>query len=258
MRSPGLRSVVIATTALAAIGAGRAAAEPTMSPDAHEILLSMSKFLAHAQKFSVDFDADTEIVTGTGRKIQLSASGDIIVERPDKVHVDRMGQLADAEIVYDGKTISLLGKRAKLYFQLPSTHGLDLAIEDFRVATGAGVPAADLLASDPYHALTEGVEEGDYLGIGYVDGVPCYHLAFRTQSLDWQIWVGADKHPVPMKYVITTKWVTGAPEYSLRLRNWNFAPHVNDATFTFTPPADAHALDHVTVNDEGELVLGAH
>lgn len=98
------------------------------------------------------------------------------------------------------------------------------------------------------------------MGVGdsYIDGVYCYHLAFRKSDVDWQIWVRSDEHPVPMKYVITTKWMTGAPQFSIRLRNWNFDPAVSDATFKFTPPQDAKKLDHLMVDEAGEIVLGEH
>ena len=126
----------------------------------------MSDYLDHLHMFSVNFDADTEFVTSAGQKLQLSASGDIIVQRPDKAHIDRLGQLTDAEIVYDGKTISILGHKANMYYQLPSEHGLDLAVEDFRVETGAEVPGADLLVTDTYAVLTEGVVERRVSGNG--------------------------------------------------------------------------------------------
>ena len=71
----------------------------------------------------------------------------------------------------------------------------------------------------------------------------CDHLAFRTDAVDWQIWVRKGDQPLPLKYVITTKWVTGAPQYALRLSNWNVAPEVDAKLFSFAPPADAKKLE---------------
>ena len=59
------------------------------------------------------------------------------------------------------------------------------------------------------------------MGTGPVGGIDCDHLAFRNPRVDWQIWIQKGEQPLPLKYVITTKWVTGAPQYSLRLSEWD-------------------------------------
>ncbi|MBP1884479.1 hypothetical protein J2Z50_002769 [Ensifer mexicanus] len=61
---------------------------------------------------------------------------------------------------------------------------------------------------------------------------------------------------MPLKYVITTKWVTGAPQYSLRLSNWKW-DGLEAAQFNFTPPADAAKLEHGHADVTGELSLEA-
>jgi len=72
--------------------------------------------------------------------------------------------------------------------------------------------------------------------------------------VDWQIWISKGANPLPLKYVITTKWVTGAPQYSLRLSNWKTGG-VDDAQFKFTPPADARKVEQVHADAIGELSL---
>ena len=52
-----------------------------------------------------------------------------------------------------------------------------------------------------------------------MDGVVCDHLAFRNLDTDWQIWVESGERPLPRKYVITSKTVAAAPQYTLRLRD---------------------------------------
>jgi hypothetical protein len=55
-----------------------------------------------------------------------------------------------------------------------------------------------------------------------------------------------------MKYVITTKWITGAPEYSIRLRDWNTNPQISANRFTFTPPAGATLLEALPPSQLGD------
>ena len=57
-----------------------------------------------------------------------------------------------------------------------------------------------------------------------------------------------------MKYVITSKWVTGAPQYSARLRDWNTNPEIGADRFVFTPPEGVKELDELPFDEMGELV----
>jgi hypothetical protein len=72
--------------------------------------------------------------------------------------------------------------------------------------------------------------------------------------------VQAGDAPLPMKYVITTKWLTGAPQYEIRFRDWNTSPQTNDKRFSFSAPEGATRLetipageiDEVTTTEEGK------
>jgi hypothetical protein len=93
------------------------------------------------------------------------------------------------------------------------------------------------------------------MGTAYVHGVECHHLAFRAARVDWQLWVQAGENPLPMKYVITTKWMTGAPQYAVRFRDWDTKPQIPAGRFEFTPAAEAKRLESIPVNEMGELAI---
>ena len=71
--------------------------------------------------------------------------------------------------------------------------------------------------------------------------------------MDWQIWVKAGDEPLPMKYVITTKWMTGAPQYSVQLSNWNTKPVIASSRFKFVAPKGADKLEALPVDETGEI-----
>jgi hypothetical protein len=119
----------------------------------------------------------------------------------------------------------------------------DDAIRTFELQTGIPFPEPICCSAIPTRCFLKGVESSLYLGTAYIDGVEVHHLAFREDETDWQIWIQTGDVPLPMKYVITTKWLTGAPQYEIRLRNWDTNPHIADGQFTFSPPADATPLD---------------
>lgn len=237
--------------------AASAQAQLAIDPAADKILSAMTNNLKTLPTVSADYDADQEIVTIEGQKIQYSASGSIALDRNKGFRVTRKGPYADVEVTFDGKMISLYGKGMNVYAQIESPGpSVEVATEEFRQSTSLDAPGADLLASDPYAVLMDGVTEGTVVGSAVVGGVECDHLAFRTDAVDWQIWISKGDKPLPLKYVITTKWVTGAPEYALRLRNWK-TDVIDVAQFAFTPPAGAKKLEQVHADVTGELSLQA-
>ena len=58
-----------------------------------------------------------------------------------------------------------------------------------------------------------------------------------------------------MKYVITSKWHTAAPQYEIRFRDWNTNPQINDEQFTFSAPEGATRLETIPVNEMGEFII---
>lgn len=196
----------------------------------------MSDYLADTEAFSVNADVDFEIVARTGQKLQFSSYASMVMQRPTGLFIQRRGPLADAEIFFDGSQITLFGRRLNAYAEIPLSGTIDDAIRTMESETGLPFPGADLMFADPFAVLSDGVESSTYLGTAYIDGVEVHHLAFREADVDWQLWVQTGDRPLPMKYVITTKWVTGAPEYSIRLRDWNTNPQIASDRFTFIPP----------------------
>lgn len=225
------------------VGAIAPAQAQELDPMATEVLQFMSDYLAETEAFSVNADVDFEIVARTGQKLQFSSYASLVMQRPTGLFFQRRGPLADAEVFFNGSQITIFGRRINSYANIPLSGTIDDAILTMEAETGLPFPGADLMFSNPYEVLMEGVESSTYLGTGYIDGVEVHHLAFREADVDWQIWVQTGDVPLPMKYVITTKWVTGAPEYSIRLRDWNTNPQIPANRFTFTPPAGTTLLE---------------
>jgi len=240
----------IAVLSLAATQAARA-------DDPAKILKGMTEYLASQKSLSAKFDSDIEVVTPELQKIQFTSSGEMKMNRPDKLRIHRTGGYADVELVYDGKTVSLYGNGAKSYVQADLAGTVDQMINTLQSRSSTGMPGADLLLSNSYEELTANVIEGRHIGHGVVDGVECEHLAFRGPETDWQIWIEPGEKPVPRKYVITSKTITGAPQYTLKIKDWKTDANP-DGDFAFKPPADATkvALDSTVIIEFDELPPG--
>ena len=244
--------------AVAALGLVLAAA-PAMSaegvdPEADAILREMSDYLGGLAAFSVDADVDNEIIDLAGQKLQLSSSASVALQRPNRIQMSRQGGIADVEVLFDGKSLTLQSKTRNAYLQLDSSGTIDEALRAVSNEIGIDMAAGDFFFADPYSGLVTDVVSGAYLGWGYVEGVRCHHLAFRAAHVDWQLWVQTGDTPLPMKYVITSKWVTGAPQYAARFRNWNTKPQLEARQFEFSALPGAKKLDSLPVNEAGQLM----
>jgi len=216
----------------------------------------MSSYLGHLVAFSVDYDVDTEIIDRDGQKLDFSSSGSLVVERPSRAYATRKGRAVDAEVYFDGKTVTVYGKRINAYVQIASAGTIDDAIDTVRSELGLDMAGADLLYADPYPGLLTDVSRGVDLGPEEDNGIAVEHLAFRAAKVDWQIWIQPGARPLPMKYVITSKWITGAPQYGVRFRNWSVNPQIDRQRFTFTPPQGSKKLSTVVTNVIGEIGEG--
>jgi hypothetical protein len=220
--------------------------------DAAQILKSMSDYVASEKNVSLTYDSDVEVITSEVEKIQFTSSGKVLLSRPDKVRASRTGGYADVEIVFDGKTVSALGKNINAYTQFESAGSIDQLITKLRGMNLIVAPGADLLGSRIFDDLMADVIVAKHIGRGVIDGIECEHLAFRSMDIDWQIWVEVGARPIPRKYVITSKGVGGAPQYTIRIKEWKTDAPAGADAFVFTPPQGANkvALDALTNIDE--------
>lgn len=206
------------------------------------ILKAMTGYVASQASISAVVDTDVEIITPELQKIQFASSSKLLLERPNKLRVSRVGGYADVDLVFDGKVLSILGKNLNAYSQLDAAGPADDLIDRLRADYGMEAPGADLLMTSAYDDLMEGVVDAKYIGHGVVGGIECDHLAFRNSETDWQIWIERGTQPIPRKYVITSKAVTGAPQYTLVIREWKTdVPTAN--AFSFAEPEGAQKID---------------
>jgi hypothetical protein len=225
--------------------------------DSEAILKKMSDYVTSQKAISVAFDSDIEVITTGLQKIKFTNSGQLLLSRPDKLRAHRVGGYADVELVFDGKTATIYGKNLNAFTQLQLPGSTDQLIDKLRNQYGVEAPGADLLLTGAYKAFVAGVIDAKHIGRGVIDGVECEHLAFRNADTDWQLWVEIGPHPIPRMYVITSKAVTGAPQYTLRVKDWKTDPQIAADAFAFTPPAGAKKVDLKEMSGIDEVPPGS-
>jgi hypothetical protein len=224
------------------------------SGDAEKILKSMSDYVASQKTIAVTYDSDIEVITSTLHKIQFTSSGQVQLSRPDKLRATRTGGYRDMEIVFDGKVFTVNNKDAKDYAQIEVSGTTDEVIDVLREKHGIVAPGADLLLSNVFDVMMADVIDGAVIGKGVIDGVECDHLAFRNTDTDWQIWIESGAKPIPRKYVITSKAVAEAPQYTLRIKEWK--SDVPADAFAFKPDSSAKKIALGELGDIDEVPQG--
>lgn len=243
--SAGLAALVLATMSFAS----------AQAQDATRVLKAMTDYVGSQKVISATYDTDIEVMTPDLQKIQFASSGQMLLNRPDKIRVSRVGGYADVELVFDGKTLTVLGKNLNAFAQADAPGSLEQLVGRLRNDFSIALPGADLL-SGSYDALMMDVMDAKHIGRGVIDGVECDHLAFRNHDVDWQLWVEVGARPIPRKYVITSKTVAGAPQYTLRIKNWTTDTQVAADAFAFKPPADSKKADLSALANIDEIPHG--
>lgn len=221
--------------------------------DAKRILKSMSDYVGAQTALSFEFDAILEVTTKDDQVLALASSGSVTLNRPDKIHATRSGGFTDVEILFDGKTLTLLGKNHNIYTQAEIPGTIDHLVDELKNTYNRPLPAADLLLSSSYDELMHDVTDVKDLGSGVIGGIECDTFAFRAGEVDWQIWIAQGEHPFPCRFVITSKLIANAPQYSIQTRAWKTGADVAVDGFEFNNPTNAALVELKDLKGTGDL-----
>ena len=225
------------------IGLSTATAAQADEAYAKTLLKKMSDYMSAQKNISFNYDTILEVVTKDKQRLALAGSGTLALTRPDKLRSTRASGFADLEMVFDGKTLTLLGKGKNIYTQVEVPGTLDDLFDTLRDKYNRPLPGADLLMSNPQDQLMAGVTDIKDLGSGVIGGTECDHLAFRKKEVDWQIWIAQGDKPYPCRYSITSKTIAGSPQYSIQLSDFKSGDAASADDFAFNNSSNAQKID---------------
>lgn len=221
---------------------------PVIEPKADGVLRKMSQTLHNAKAFSFEVNDSTDETWGNGQKVQFGKNVKVLVRRPDALVANVNGDLQDMQYVYRGTKLAVLNRQENCYALQEVPGNIDAMFDFLAQKFGVTAPVSDLCFADPYLAMTGHVRSGAYVGLHQVNEVKCHHLAFRQETIDWQIWVEDSDRALPRKIVITFKELPGHPQFVALIDKWELAPPAADSAFEFTPPAGAKRVDLTPIN----------
>ena len=191
--------------------------------------------LAKAEAISGDIAVAEEAVLSQGLKIRTLREGSVIMSRSQGCKFSRSGALLNQQVAYDGKNVYGIGDKSKVFVSIPMSGTNDEVMDVLTEEAGAYLPGRDLLYEDVAEELLAEVQESHYLGIAPVAGAACHYVIFRGPDVDWHLWINED-NMLPSKYLITSKWMAGAPEFEMTFSNWDLNPNISDQIFVLSAP----------------------
>jgi hypothetical protein len=211
---------------------------------ADELLRAMSAAVAGAERLQVNVAISEEVVdTDTGNVVHLLSKRTIALARPDRLHIAERGTFTNTSLWFLAGKLVILDAADNTVASTDAPETIDGMLDHLFTAYGLLAPGTDLLRSDPYAGVAPRIERGRHLGPAMVDGHRCHHLAFRQETIDWQVWVDAGERPLPRKLVITYKDEPGHPQYHARYRDWDLAPTFRGGTFDPRLPDGVEEID---------------
>lgn len=243
------RRILLVIAALAAVHLPVSSGAQAVEPQAVDALRRMGAFLETLKSFEIHADTSIDEVLESGQKLQFEDTIHLRARRPDRLWVQVASDRKTREYFYDGKSFTIYGPRNKLYASFDAPPTLREVAATLEEKYGLALPLVDLFrwGTDPLRAET--LLGALYVGPARVADTPCDHFAFREKGFDWQIWIQKGDSPLPRKLVITTTDDETRPQYAVTY-DWNLAPALNDAMFTFEAPAGSYriALREITVD----------
>jgi hypothetical protein len=218
---------------------------PRIDEKADTILRQFSDFIESKERFSFSAETERDLLTTSGVYLQIAHKGDIVVSRPNQFRANVTGDLVQREFWYDGEQVTVVDTERNVYATEDAPETMDETLDTLTQKLNVNMPLADLLYGDVYEGLTKNVQFGFYFGMSEVDGIPCHHLLFVQDSIDWQVWIEDSETPLLRKVAIAYKERAGVPRYTATLSNWNLEPEIASDQFTFSPPANAKEVEFI-------------
>jgi hypothetical protein len=224
-----------------------------IEPEAMRLLKRMTDYVGGLPQFGLDTAQSIEVVLVSGQKIQFTSAARLVVQRPNKLFAERVGDVIRQSFFYDGKALTLFNPDDGYFATVPAPGTIDAMLDFARDSLDVIAPAGDLTTQDAYARLMADTTAGFVVGKSTFEGVRCDHLAFRGYGVDWQVWIEDGAQALPRKYIISTVDVVGAPQFEVLMRNWTVSPAISPKQFHFTPPAGATEVKFLPTGNAGAV-----
>jgi hypothetical protein len=217
-------------------------AAPELEAKALDLLRAMSGALTGASSMSFTAVATYESPTSIGPPLAFSTTSEVLLQRPNKLRVITRGDAKPSEYYYDGKTLTAFAPSENLVAVTPAPPTIDAMLEGAFKNAAIYFPFADVLGTDPFKNITEGLTKAFYVGPSTsVGGTTTDMVAVASDELFMQIWIGADDK-LPRRLRAMYRGDPLLLRHQVDLSNWKLDPVVAAEAFASVNAANAKRI----------------
>ena len=166
---------------------------PALEPKAIEILKAMSARLAAAHSMTFTADVSYESPTRQGPPLVFATQSNVTMVRPNKLRVITPGDGPASEFYYDGKVMMAYAPAENLVAIADAPPTIDATLQAAFNVASIYYPFTDVIVTDPYKDLADGLTLAYYVGQSHViGGITTDIVAYITNGVFIQAWIGAD------------------------------------------------------------------
>jgi hypothetical protein len=156
---------------------------------------------------------------------------DVTMQRPDKLRILMPGDGPASEFYYDGKAMIAYSPAENVAAVADAPPTIDAALEAVFDNAAIYFPFSDILATDPYAALTNGATLAFYVGPSTViGGTKTDMVAWANRDVFMQIWIGTDDK-LPRRFRAVFADDPLQLRHEMELTNWQLDPAIAPDAF---------------------------
>jgi hypothetical protein len=227
------------------VNAGNTRAQ--IDSEAVAILDNMSDVVTTLESCSFVLKTEYDIYSSRFGLIKHSDIANVFLKAPDKILVNKKGDMGVKSFYCDGKTLTYYSADNNKYSEIPALPTIMETIDSIHNEYGVDFPAADVFYPDLVDLIIEKSDNLSYLGPTMIDEKECFHTAGTTEDMTYQFWVATDNFlPVKMEIIYLDR--TGNPQFEATFMNWNLNPVLEDSMFSFVIPNGASKVTFLKKN----------
>ena len=205
--------------------------EAVIEAKAIDVLKAACSRLAAARTMKFTATISYEAPSRYGPALVYTTRSEVTMQRPDKLKVVTPGDGPASEFYFDGKQMRAFAPKENLVAIADAPPTIDDTLQFAFHSAEIYFPFSDLIVTDPYAGLANGMQLAFYIGqSNTVGGTTTDMVAFANDDVFVQIWIGAeDKLPRRMRAVYRRDPLQ--LRHEMDLSNWQLDPKVTPEEF---------------------------
>jgi hypothetical protein len=210
-----------------------------LEPKALDILKAASDRLSAARTLAFTAVATYESPARTGAPLAYMTRFDVTLQRPDKLRVISPADGPPSEFYYDGRNMTAYAPDTRLLAVAEAPPTIEAMLKAAYDTAAIYFPFTDLIVSDPYKDMTDGLKIAFVVGQSRVVGDTLTDIiVLANQSVQIELWIGAaDKLPRMAQAIFFDE--PGTYRHTVSFSDWRLDASVPGDAFAARVPADA-------------------